>query len=125
MGRRWRACPQKCSQRRRNGRAVATAFKGLDDEHLDRAWPALWRGIIYCNAVDVCRRLADYRRASEWTDAAQRWCERQGILAFPSVCRVYQAGILRLRGAWADAVREAVDACEELRPYNVSMTAEA
>ncbi|MBI2155027.1 MAG: hypothetical protein HYU24_15200 [Candidatus Rokubacteria bacterium] len=82
-------------------------------------------GIIYCNAIDVCRRLADYRRAGEWTDAAERWCERQGILGFPGACRVYRAGILRLRGAWADAVCEAAHACEELRPYNVSVTAEA
>jgi class 3 adenylate cyclase len=82
-------------------------------------------GIIYCNAIDVCRRLADYRRASEWTDAAQRWCERQGILGFPGACRVHRAGILRLRGAWADAVREAAQACEEMRPYNMSVTAEA
>ena len=24
---------------------------------------------IFCNAIDVCRRLADYGRATEWTDA--------------------------------------------------------
>ena len=82
-------------------------------------------GIIYCNAIDVCRRLADYRRAGEWTDAAREWCERQGILGFPGVCRVYQAGILRLRGALADAAREATSACNELRPYAASATAEA
>ncbi len=82
-------------------------------------------GIIYCNAIDVCRRLADYRRAGEWTDAAREWCERQGILGFPGVCRVYQAGILRLRGALADAAREAASACNELRPYAASATAEA
>lgn len=82
-------------------------------------------GIIYCNAIDVCRRLADYRRASEWTDAAQRWCERQRILGFPGACRVYRASILRLRGAWADALTEAARACEEVRPYDVGLTAEA
>jgi class 3 adenylate cyclase len=82
-------------------------------------------GIIYCNAIDVCRRLADYGRASEWTDAAGQWCERQGILGFPGMCRVYRAGILRLRGALVDAAREATNACEELRPYAVGATAEA
>src|SRR5262249_4138744 len=60
-----------------------------------------------------------------WTDAARHWCDRQGILGFPGVCRVYRAGILRLRGALADAAREATDACEELRPYAVSASAEA
>lgn len=82
-------------------------------------------GVIFCNSIDVCRRLADFGRASEWTDAARQWCDRQGILGFPGVCRVYRAGILRLRGALADAAREATNACEELRPYAVGSTAEA
>jgi class 3 adenylate cyclase len=82
-------------------------------------------GDIFCNAIDVCRRLADYGRASEWTDAARHWCDRQGILGFPGVCRVYRASILRLRGALADAAREATNACEELRPYAPSVSGEA
>ena len=82
-------------------------------------------GVIYCNSIDVCRRLADYGRAGEWTDAARQWCDRQGILGFPGVCRVYRASILRLRGALADAAHEAANACEELRPYAVGSTAEA
>jgi class 3 adenylate cyclase len=82
-------------------------------------------GDIFCNAIDVCRRLADLGRASEWTDAARQWCDRQGILGFPGVCRVHRAGILRLRGALLDAAREATDACEELRPYSLGATAEA
>jgi tetratricopeptide (TPR) repeat protein len=82
-------------------------------------------GDIFCNAIDVCRRLADLGRASEWTDAARQWCDRQGILGIPGVCRVYRAGILRLRGALLDAAREATDACEELRPYSFGATAEA
>ena len=82
-------------------------------------------GDIFCNAIEVCRRLADFGRASEWTDAARQWCDRQGILGFPGVCRVYRAGILRLRGALLDAAREATEACEELRPYSLSSTAEA
>jgi class 3 adenylate cyclase len=82
-------------------------------------------GDIFCNAIDVCRRLADLGRASEWTDVARQWCDRQGILGFPGVCRVHRAGILRLRGALADAAREATDACAELRPYDAGATAEA
>ncbi len=85
----------------------------------------LTTGIIYCNAIDVSRRLADFKRAVEWTDAAQRWCERQRILGFPGACRVYRAGILRVRGALADALTEASRACEEMRPYNLGVTAEA
>jgi class 3 adenylate cyclase len=85
----------------------------------------LTTGDIYCNAIDVCRRLADYGRAGEWTDAARQWCDRQGILGFPGICRVSRASILRLRGALTDAAVEASQACEELRPYAVAPTAEA
>lgn len=82
-------------------------------------------GDVFCTAIDVCRRLVDYGRASEWTDAARHWCDQQGILGFPGVCRVYRAGILRLRGALVDAAREATHAAEELRPYAVAATGEA
>jgi class 3 adenylate cyclase len=85
----------------------------------------LTTGAIYCNAIDICRRLVDHRRAAEWTDAAQRWCERQRILGFPGACRVYRAGILRVRGALIDALTEAARACDEMRPYNLGVTAEA
>jgi class 3 adenylate cyclase len=82
-------------------------------------------GVIYCNSIDVCRRLADYGRASEWTDAAHQWCERQGILGFPGICRVYRASIMRLRGALTDAVREVTNACDELPRYAVGAAGEA
>ena len=82
-------------------------------------------GDIFCTAIDVCRKLADYGRASEWTDAARHWCDEKGILGFPGVCRVYRAGILRLRGALLDAAREATDAAVELRPYAAEGTGEA
>ena len=85
----------------------------------------LTTGDIYCNAIDVCRRLADFSRASEWTDAARQWCDRQGILGFPGVCRVSRASILRLRGALTDAAGEVARACEELRPYGVGPLGEA
>src|SRR5947208_1798607 len=51
-------------------------------------------GDIFCNAIAVCRRLVDYGRASEWTEAAHHWCDRQGILGFPGVCRVSRPGLL-------------------------------
>ena len=82
-------------------------------------------GDIYCNAIEVCRRLADFGRASEWTDAARQWCDRQGILGIPGVCRVSRASILRLRGALTDAAGEAAQACAELRPYGVGPLGEA
>lgn len=74
-------------------------------------------GIIYCNMISICERLADYRRAGEWTDAAKRWCERQSITGFPGICRVHRAEIMRLRGAWTEAELEARQATDELRDF--------
>src|SRR4030095_4519221 len=47
----------------------------------------LTTGKIYCSTISVCRNLADWRRAVEWTDAAERWCRRQGVSGFPGICR--------------------------------------
>ena len=79
----------------------------------------LTTGRVYCMTISVCRDLADWRRAVEWTDAAERWCRRQSVSGFPGICRVYRAEIMHLRGSWADAEREAKRACEELSRYEL------
>jgi class 3 adenylate cyclase len=84
-----------------------------------------WTAAIYCNTITACRDLADYGRAAEWSDAAKRWCDRQAIAGFPGMCRVYRAEIMRLRGSWQEAEREARRACQELKEFNLSYTAEA
>lgn len=80
-------------------------------------------GVIYCNAINVCRDLNDYQRAGEWTAATKRWCERMAVSGFPGICRIRRAEITRLRGAWAEAEREARQAVEELRGYYVEIAA--
>lgn len=75
-------------------------------------------GAVFCNVISVCRDLADYGRASEWADAAKRWCERQSISGFPGVCRVHRAEVLRLLGSWAEAEEEVTRACDELREFS-------
>lgn len=84
-----------------------------------------WTAAIYCNTITACRDVADYRRAAEWSDAAKRWCERQAIAGFPGMCRVYRAEIMRLRGSWLEAEQEARQACQELKEFNLSYTAQA
>jgi class 3 adenylate cyclase len=74
-------------------------------------------GVVYCMTIIVCRDLADYRRAAEWTEATTRWCERQSISGFPGHCRVRRAEIMRLRGAFADAEAEARRAVQELTAF--------
>jgi class 3 adenylate cyclase len=74
-------------------------------------------GSIYCLTLGICRSVADYRRAAEWTEAVARWCDREAITGFPGVCRVQRAEILRMRGALADAEEEARRAVDELTAF--------
>ncbi len=86
---------------------------------------ALATGKIYCNMIDICEQLADYRRAGDWSDAAKRWCERAGHSSgIPGVCRIHRATIMRLRGEWASAEEEARRARDELGNY-LDFTGEA
>lgn len=40
-------------------------------------------GRVYCSTVSACWGVADYRRAVEWADAAERWCQRRSINGSP------------------------------------------
>jgi class 3 adenylate cyclase len=71
-------------------------------------------GRVYCSTVSACWGVADYRRAGEWADAAERWCRRRSINGFPGVCRLHRAQIHKLRGMWREAEAEALLACKEL-----------
>jgi class 3 adenylate cyclase len=75
-------------------------------------------GVIYCTMIAACRDLTDYRRASEWTEATERWCERQSVSGFPGVCRVHRAEVVALSGAWDRAVEELERATDECLAYN-------
>jgi tetratricopeptide (TPR) repeat protein len=77
----------------------------------------LTTGIVYCELVCALQGLAQYDAAEEWTEAMERWCRTNAIGSLHGRCRVHRAEILRLRGACAEAEREALAACEELRPY--------
>lgn len=74
-------------------------------------------GLVFCWVISGCIDFSEYSRASEHSLNANRWCARQDINGFPGVCRVYQASILRLRGSWHDAEREAIKARDELSEF--------
>jgi class 3 adenylate cyclase len=76
-------------------------------------------GYVYCGMIGICSKLGDYRRSAEWTEATLRWCERQSVPAFPGVCRVHKAELMRLHGSLAKAEEEARMACEELPRFNL------
>lgn len=74
-------------------------------------------GRIYCNMLGTCEKLADYQRAAEWSEEAQRWCGQHTESGFPGICRVHRAELMRLRGSWNDAETEALRAAQELQGF--------
>jgi class 3 adenylate cyclase len=74
-------------------------------------------GVTYCQMIAVCRDLSDHRRASEWTEAARRWCERRSVSGFPGICRVHQAEVVALSGEWERAQEQLHRATGELSDF--------
>ena len=71
--------------------------------------------IVYCNTIGACRDVADYDRAGEWTDRASAFCESISSSAFPGLCRVNRAEVMRYKGKLTEASEQAGRAGEELR----------
>lgn len=74
---------------------------------------------VYCITIAACRSLADFGRAAEWTEEADRWMSRQSVGGYPGICKVHRAELKRLKGAWGEAEAEALDACKELERYRI------
>jgi class 3 adenylate cyclase len=82
-------------------------------------------GIVYCNSIGAYRDVGELAMASEWTQTAGRWCQRESITGFSGICRVHRAEFMRLRGAWADAEKEARVASGELEGNTPAWAGEA
>jgi class 3 adenylate cyclase len=75
-------------------------------------------GVTACRMIGACRDMTDYRRASEWIEATERYCDRQSLSGFPGVCRIHRAEVAAVGGAWERAEAELERATGELGAYN-------
>lgn len=74
-------------------------------------------GRSYCNMLSVCDEVADYQRASEWSDAAQTWSAQHPESVYPGVCRITRAELKWLHGDWDEATAELQRASHELTGF--------
>lgn len=74
--------------------------------------------VIFCGTIGTCLEIVDYRRAAEWIEAGERLCEREDLAVMSGECLVHRAQVMRLRGVWARAEREARRACDLYQNWN-------
>ena len=79
--------------------------------------------LVYCMTITSCQDVGDLRRAAEWTEAANRWCDRLDVTGFPGACRIHRAELMRMRGDLAAAEKVAIAACDELLDFERYITA--
>jgi class 3 adenylate cyclase len=77
-------------------------------------------GVTACRMIGACRDLTDYRRASEWIEATEKYCDRNSLEGFPGVCRIHRAEVAAVGGAWERAELELERATTELTAYNAT-----
>ncbi len=64
-------------------------------------------GRVYCSTIEACQEVSDFGRAGEWTHALITWCDAQpGLVAYTGQCATHRGQLLRLHGAYADAMEE-------------------
>ena len=73
--------------------------------------------VVYCNTIGACREMADFDSAGQWTDRASQFCDSNSMSAFPGMCRVNQAEVMRYKGRFGEAEELAGQAGEELRTW--------
>jgi DNA-binding CsgD family transcriptional regulator len=95
---------------------VAQGFRALDEAMvavLAGEVSAIFAGAIYCSSIEACQEISDLGRAAEWTHALSVWCDDQpGLVAFTGQCAVHRGQLMRLHGAYDDAVQELERAAE-------------
>ena len=73
--------------------------------------------VVYCNTIGAHREVSDFDSAAQWTERATQFCDANSMSAFPGMCRVNWAEVMRYKGRLNEAEELAGQAGEELRQW--------
>ena len=122
--------------RGRQRRAVALVYRGDVDEGkllLNEVNATAYSGgiepydtvVLYCNAIGTCRDVAAFDEAAQWTERAQAFCDEYAVNAFPGVCRINRAEVMRYEGKLEEAETTATLASQQLATWAPRIAAAA
>jgi ATP/maltotriose-dependent transcriptional regulator MalT len=101
----------------------------VDEAMLDitlRQMQPLWAGFLHCNTIRLCDELGDPGRGWRWVEVTERWLDKgPGGPLYSGICRMFKASILRERGVWREAEREARRVCDDLATLHISSESRA
>ena len=84
-------------------RMLDEAMVGVVAGELD----AVHAGTVYCSTIEACQWVGDLGRMAQWTQALTRWCREQpGLVAFTGQAAVHRGQLMRVHGAFEDALAE-------------------
>ncbi len=78
---------------------------------------SLTTGMMFCELICAAQSLGRHDLARDWTELMDRWRQGSAFGGIHGRCRVHRAELLRLSGPAEAAEKEALGACEELRPW--------
>ncbi len=70
--------------------------------------------VIYCNAIGTCRDVAAFDEAAQWNQRVELFCDEHELSAFPGMCRINRAEVMRHEGKLEDAESIAAEASQLL-----------
>ena len=67
----------------------------------------IFAGHTYCSLIEACQEISDFDRVAQWTTALTTWCAAQvGLVPFTGQCAVHRGQVMRVRGAFDEAIAE-------------------
>lgn len=67
----------------------------------------IFAGHTYCSLIEACQEISDFDRVAQWTTALTTWCGAQvGLVPFTGQCAVHRGQVMRVRGAFDQAIVE-------------------